>query len=701
MTSTAAAFSAAGGRVDTSGEGEPDVFVLHDRALRPGTDLAVTSRFIDQVWRLDPAQPQRHRAAMTLNFSVLPVGYQVTAKQLCHAQLSGPLPPGERRPRVATVARTLSDLMPFLRWLDNRDAGRVDELATTDLLAYQRHLLGEVRDGRARHRARGAVRMLWRYRDSLDHPLRFDPRHLDEWGEPHRGAAVENATDRIPEPVLGPLIGWAMRFVDDFAPDILAAHRRWQRLRRGEPRTTRRHRGEGRQRLAALLEVYREQNRPLPSRDGHPNYSYLAVLAGCGETGLFRHREEIDAAAAELGLDRGSAIDTPISGTLDGRPWLTAILTDHRAADGVGQLTRQLQAACYILIAYLSGMRDSEIKHLRRGCLRIDRDRRGVAHRWSVTSLAFKGEDAPEGAEATWIIGHPAARAIAVLQQLQPPTTELLFTVLPSVGTGQAARASNDALSSAATCRQLNSFVSWVNDYCAERGRADPIPHVNRRVWRLTTSQFRRTLAWFIARRPGGAIAGAIQYRHHAVQMFEGYAGTSDSGFRAEVESEQALARGEHLLGMIDEYEHKTLAGPAAATAGQRLKDFGAQARFAGAVITDPRRLTRLLRREDPAIHPGTYVTCVFDPDKALCLKQGQRPDRPERDGPRLRDCQPMACANVALTPANTTVWQAEIGHIDQRLAERPPLPPLLAARLHDRRAEVTGFLTRHHQERP
>lgn len=30
--------------------------------------------------------------------------------------------------------------------------------------------------------------------------------------------------------------------------------------------------------------------------------------------------------------------------------------------------------------------------------------------------------------------------------------------------------------------------------------------------------------------------------------MFEGYAGTSDSGFRAEVEAEQALARGEHLL---------------------------------------------------------------------------------------------------------------------------------------------------------
>lgn len=57
------------------------------------------------------------------------------------------------------------------------------------------------------------------------------------------------------------------------------------------------------------------------------------------------------------------------------------------------------------------------------------------------------------------------------------------------------------------------------------------------RLPRLTTRQFRRTLAWFIARRPGGTIAGALQYRHQYVQMFEGYAGTSDSGFRDEVES--------------------------------------------------------------------------------------------------------------------------------------------------------------------
>lgn len=131
----------------------------------------------------------------------------------------------------------------------------------------------------------------------------------------------------------------------------------------------------------------------------------------------------------------------------------------------------------------------------------------------------------------------------------------LLFAPLAHTPGGRTRTAAR-ALTYASTNRQLNEFIRWINDYCAARGRADGIPMINERPWVLSTRQFRRTLAWFIARHPGGAVAGAIAYRHQAVCMFEGYAGTSDSGFRAEVESEQALARGEHLLAMIGAHEH-------------------------------------------------------------------------------------------------------------------------------------------------
>src|SRR6266700_346401 len=131
--------------------------------------------------------------------------------------------------------------------------------------------------------------------------------------------------------------------------------------------------------------------------------------------------------------------------------------------------------------------------------------------------------------------------------------------------------------------------------------------------------QFRRTLAWHIARRPGGVIAGALQYRHQAIQLFEGYAGTSDSGFRAEVESEQAIARGEHLLALIAQHDHGPLTGPAADEALRRLEELGERQRLAGQVVTDPRRLQRLMQRHDPAVYPGKYVTCVHSHAKALC----------------------------------------------------------------------------------
>ena len=119
---------------------------------------------------------------------------------------------------------------------------------------------------------------------------------------------------------------------------------------------------------------------------------------------------------------------------------------------------------------------------------------------------------------------------------------------------------------------------------------------------------------------------GGAAYRHQAIQLFEGYAGSSDSGFRAEVESEQAIARGEHLLALIDQHDHGPLTGPAADEALRRLEELGQHRRLAGQVATDPHRLQRHMKRHDPAIYPGKYVTCVYSHAKALC-GGGAHPD--------------------------------------------------------------------------
>ena len=171
--------------------------------------------------------------------------------------------------------------------------------------------------------------------------------------------------------------------------------------------------------------------------------------------------------------------------------------------------------------------------------------------------------------------------------------------------------------------------------------------------------------------------------------MFEGYAGTSDSGFRAEVEAEQALARGEHFLAAIDTHDHHDLLGPAAPEGRRRLDLFQATS-FPGSVITDRRRLLRIMQKHDPAIYPGTYATCVFDPDKALCQP---RPNTATSPRPALQDCRPLDCKNVALDAQNISALRAEASHVARTPATRSSLPPLLLHRLRERHDRILAII--------
>jgi integrase len=486
--------------------------------------------------------------------------------------------------------------------------------------------------------------------------------------------------------VIGPLIAWALRFTDDFALDILTAAS--EALALHDVRLAAAGRGLRPGALEEFLAPCEREHRPLPGFRGQVNATFLARKLGCYPSTLRRSRQ-LAAAAARTGIDTGTHLDTPVTFCLDGRPWLDRIAYSTRGYDSIGTLTRMLQTACYILIAYLSGMRDSEIKHLTRGCVTCQRDSTGTAYRWKITGLAFKDEADPRGVPATWVAGHPAARAVAVLEQLQLPGQPLLFARLPYREGTRPASAST-VLTTAATQQALADFITWVTIYCARHGRAGIIPDPGQTTGPLTTRQFRRTLAWFIARHPGGAIAGALQYRHHAIQMFEGYAGTSSSGFRAEVESEQAIARGEHLLAMIDQHEHQHLTGPGAPEAATRLAAFAEHTRFTGQVSTDPRRVQRLMNRHDPAIYPGTYVTCIYNHAKALCTRGA---------GPDLGACRPLECRNAAFTEANRGALRSEFDRINDSLASTPALPPYLQHALTARRDAITAFLASHSPE--
>jgi hypothetical protein len=139
---------------------------------------------------------------------------------------------------------------------------------------------------------------------------------------------------------------------------------------------------------------------------------------------------------------------------------------------------------------------------------------------------------------------------------------------------------------------------------------------------------------------------------------------------------------------MVERHEHHHMTGPAAAEARARIEAFGRQAGFAGIVATDRRQMLKLISRHEPHVYPGSLVTCVHNPDRALCTGG--------RDAPSLIDCRPLACRNAAFSEDNTAAWHTQLSAIDEELAQAA-LAPYVAHRLAERRRQISKIA---HDER-
>lgn len=380
----------------------PTAFVLRSRPLRDHIELVTTSRFSDNIWVLTPAVHQVHKRQISLHFLDVPIQFRQTVKELFFALLVIDLPPGHKESRVVTIYARFLKIKKFLVWVAQRGGTALDALTPQDLLDFRAHIKSE-RNSRGNDLAKlASVRLLWQFRSKLTsgtlpldpHPLWFD---ATVHGRRQMSQARENRTPRIPEQVLAPLMTWALRWVEDFADDVLQARSDWADLQATVPDVDRT-RGVTTRRLSALLSEYRADRRPLPRVGRTPkpirgrapvNLNHLAREAGVHqETIRQQHRywHLIQEALDDVGLDNATYLRTPIRASLDSEPWLRAVATDD-----IGTLLRRLQSACYIVIAYLSGMRDAEIKHLERGCLQRWCDEDGEPIRYKLTSQAFKG----------------------------------------------------------------------------------------------------------------------------------------------------------------------------------------------------------------------------------------------------------------------------------------------------------------------
>lgn len=451
---------------------------------------------------------------------------------------------------------------------------------------------------------------------------------------------AENSTRPMPWEMWAPLVAASWRIVDQFSDDIITARDRFESLpsRDGGP--------TGKQ-GAKAIEAWLAEGNPIPLHTGHGldgsargvvNWSLIFRLVPCRSTLTKRthhaYQPETIRRVAELARDPERAVygglATPkatIQHDDGGRsPWIDEL--------GIGEVVyfvSILRAACYILLAALTGMRNGEIQELRRGCVTE------VDGLHGITSIQRKGKPHPDGQQRVWWAPTPVLRVIEVLERLSPSPTQLF-------GRSAADRSPYQYL------RDVARLVEFVNADPSERigrGRGlglEPIDMSSKTP--INQATLRRSFSVYAVMHPAAELGLGIQLGHAALRMTSGYARDSQ---------EQAVK-------MFDDERTRAARQQVQALLNAEVSSAGAPAlelhQFQGQVVGDPARVERLIDSVAERYHVGAFNDCVFTAHRAACGP----------DGPHLasQHCATARCSNALYLNRHLPTVIAQITRIDE-----------------------------------
>ncbi|MHB1850338.1 MAG: hypothetical protein ACYCVO_15310 [Acidimicrobiales bacterium] len=665
----------------------PEATVTADAPVLPATITAGRAGtgpvFGDDVWDVACFVP-RTTAVTRANFNTIAdAGQRRTAKEYLWSRINRAVPfnrlSGSTRPmKITSLYHEFCNIRMVLTDLDRAGAARLREVTKAHLEEVLAHWKGH--PDRAASLV-GTLKHLGAHGSFLSDALIITPwpgrtANLVAGRRPPR----ENHTPRIPELVMAPLLSAAVFYVETASADLLAASEEIARL---EQARAGRRLGptDARRALEAFIEARQRSGRgipALPCQSAHkrpgartsdgvvqaPNGQLIALLAGVH--GTCYHRDLLAVAGAELGYEHGGLDSAMSPWPATGRPWRARLDPWSLRAE----LT-QLRTACFIVIAYLSGMRDAEVRELARDCAvrEIGLDGR-VRHK--LRGRVFKDRRLG-GDEANWVVLEVVHRAVEVLLQVNDDPTHLF---------GHSRGEGFELL--AAMSLRLNRFAAHAEELFGSPEHPFLLGFRDGKEadsWSFTTRQFRRTLAWHIAHQPFGVVAGARQYKHAGVAVFEGYAGTSASGFAAEVEAEKAAARLDYLEELYRDWSAGgPSAGGAARSVDAELARIHAEFSKLPGTVADPRRLRAMLEHLAVTLHPGVLGDCFYRPENALCAKHGAA--SAGRLAPVLDAC--LFCPNARRSRVHLGRLEQARDQARELIVEtrRRPLSPLQAAAL-------------------
>jgi hypothetical protein len=659
--------------------------------IREGIDRNCLSRFGDDRWDMTPGifQTRARHVYSQLDFTDISCPIErLTAKEYIFASLNERLADGPSRLRPAAALISLRDLRRFIGFVRDRLGTFNPSLIDQNLVnAYRSSLLAGT--SARPHQIAKYLKPIVELRRLAPYltccGLTFVP-----WGGRtlYRVAGCgpkgdENRTPRIPEPVIGALLNWSLKYIDLFSIDIFAARTELTALESGRTARPRRRLNDVLDRVGAWIDVRRQSGRGIPVWDKPASVggraSALSRASGMGgevinmrlimlQTGVNIQTIHENGAAltliqdavTELGIERGG-MDTVLSIDPDtGLPWRGRFDPISLAEE-----EKHLQSAAYVLCTYLTGMRDGEVQSMRPGCVARSLSVDGLIERLTIRSTIYKHRGT-RGDTAEWITIEPVDRAVAVAERLaaqhrRQRDADDLWLVLDWRSTA-VGRGIPDIV------QQIKRFRTALDD---RYGTADQpaIPLVDGRPWSFNTRQFRRTLAWYIANRPFGVVAGQNQNKHASVAMFDGYAGSSASGFRQEVEQERALGQLDDIVAQYEGHRRgEKQAGPAASRLAAEYERVERELDSFPGRIADKGRERAMLAHLARTLHVGHLNDCFFEPATALCLG---KVDVKQRTTPALSRCAPDRCPNSCITIRHLPIWEASIAEADALLQDR------------------------------
>ncbi|MEU6972887.1 hypothetical protein AB0A71_35265 [Kitasatospora aureofaciens] len=351
-----------------------DAFIV-DPDTVPEQRLGFLPRYGDERWSLLALTQNPSATDDLIRWAWFPEIFREAFRYATWSLINYPLPDPEMlrhgsamRSKLSSgrVLKTVNQWSIFAQWLTERGIGTLSRVAAEDLAEFAAHL-DKVR-GLSRNTATshliGLSRLHYYGRFHLPPQDRLvEPPWLSEGLDdylPAASALGENITEPIAPATMGPLLVWALRFVEEFADDIMTANEEHARLSTtAEALRGYRHPASA-DGLLAFLDGLKAEGKPVPTATVKGRKLAVPGIFLAGKTGTPAERvHQImgkPAWRAYIAANPGPCLlEAPVTATLGGEPWHEPFEFYTFTA-----LVRHLVTACYIVLGYLTGMRTGE-----------------------------------------------------------------------------------------------------------------------------------------------------------------------------------------------------------------------------------------------------------------------------------------------------------------------------------------------------